>query len=110
MTLVPVGGRGLERLKVNDPLQPCVGDVMNRSPPRTLPATGCVASACVCASSGRDRTWSVPGAGDFCASGTARPNSLASTVNGFWSRLTLNDAEMLVRNGLNFAVSLRVLP
>ena len=83
MTLVPTGGRGLDRLKLKDARHPSVGGMMNRSPPRVLPATGCAAIARVSASSGRRRAGLVAGVVVACACGAAWPKSRARTTNGF---------------------------
>src|SRR6185437_10871056 len=62
------------------------------------------------ASSLRGRTWSVDVAPGCGAGGAALPNSRANATNGLSVRLMLKLAEMPVRYGLNFAVSLSVLP
>ena len=108
MTRSPRGRRERDVLKLKVASHPLAGGTTNWFPRAACPATGCEA---ICRSMAR--SWSdcpEPTWGIGLRSGTARPNRRVSTVNGLLVWLSRSCDESVVRNGLNSAESLSVLP
>ncbi len=102
MTLPPTGGRWRFDVKVKVAFQPRVRSIVNGArAPREPAMDGRFAN-------GPSPPWSAAGIVVSC--GTAFPKIRLSFANGLLSRPMLSEALIEVRNGSNFAVSLRTSP